>query len=510
MTKKTRVRFAPSPTGALHIGGLRTALYNYLIAKKAEGDFLLRIEDTDQNRYIEGAEDYIREAIKWVGIEIDEGPEQGGPHAPYRQSERKDLYHQFAMKMLENGTAYYAFDTDEELTAAREKANADGHHSFKYGSQTRMQMNNSLSLSEEEFAEKLEQKAPYTVRMKVPADETIVFQDIVRGEVSFNSNELDDKVILKSDGLPTYHLANVVDDYHMEISDVVRGEEWLSSTAHHVLLYRALGWEEAMPTFSHLPLILKPTGKGKLSKRDGQKFGFPVFPLEWKGEDSFMGFREIGFLPNALVNFIALMGWHPEGDQELFTMDQLIHSFDRKHVSKAGARFDWDKAKWFNQQYLADLSPDELLKAVLPFCPEAWAGDQDYLKKVALMLQERLTLLSDFPDQAKIFFDDEFEFDAKAVRKKFKPVLLDYYQQLVNAIDGVETFEATEIKTEILRVMEANEKGFGDSLPVLRLGVSGTLKGPDIFEMMAILGKEKTLARLNNSIEKMQNSHQNG
>ncbi|RME93486.1 MAG: glutamate--tRNA ligase, partial [Bacteroidetes bacterium] len=349
-----RVRFAPSPTGALHIGGVRTALYNYLLAKKLGGTFILRIEDTDQTRYVPGAEAYILEALDWLGLTPDEGPGFGGAYGPYRQSERQAQYLKYAQELVASGRAYYAFDTPEELEAQRELAKAAGKHSFKYDAQSRGQLRNSLSLPKAEVEALLADGVPYTIRLLVEPGQTVVIEDLVRGSVSFQTDELDDKVLLKADGMPTYHLANIVDDHLMKISHVIRGEEWLPSTAHHVLLYRAFGWEDTMPAFAHLPLILKPTGKGKLSKRDGLKLGIPVFPLAWKGdtpEDSFMGFREFGFDPAAVLNFLALLGWNPGTDQEIFSLDELIAAFSIEKIGKAGARFDFDKAKWFNQQY---------------------------------------------------------------------------------------------------------------------------------------------------------------
>ncbi len=396
-----RVRFAPSPTGALHIGGIRTALYNYLLAKKFGGTFILRIEDTDQTRYVPGAEAYIIEALHWAGIVPTEGQSFGGEYGPYRQSDRKAIYHDYAQKLVENGQGYYAFDTPEELDAARQ---ADD--TFKYDYKSRARLNNSLTLSAAEVQQRLDSGAPYVIRLKVPEGETVHIQDLVRGEVNFQSNELDDKVMLKGDGMPTYHLANVVDDRLMKITHVIRGEEWLPSTAHHVLLYRAFGWEAEMPRFAHLPLILKPDGKGKLSKRDGTRLGIPVFPLSWAGEtpeDSFVGFREAGFDPRAMVNFMAFMGWNPGTEQEIFSMDELADAFSVEKIGKSGARFDIEKARWFNQQYIMASSEEELAATVRPIIEaHGHQPTEAYLRSFVGMMKERVVLFSRFLDKWRV------------------------------------------------------------------------------------------------------------
>ena len=492
---KVRVRFAPSPTGALHIGGVRTALYNYLFAKKEGGTFILRIEDTDQTRYVPGAEKYITEALKWAGLELDEGPGIGGDFGPYRQSERKDLYMTYAMKLVESGHAYYAFDTPEELAKAREE-----HPNFKYGIFTRSMMNNSLSMTEEEVQTKLDAGEPAVIRLKVPEGQPILINDIVREEVTFQSNELDDKVMLKSDGMPTYHLANVVDDHLMEISHVIRGEEWLTSTAHHVLLYRAFGWEDTMPKFSHLPLILKPTGKGKLSKRDGTKLGIPVFPLAWEAdnpEDSFKGFREFGFLPDAMLNFLAFLGWNPGTEQEIFTLEELSAAFDLNKVGKSGAKFDYEKAKWFNQQYLIKSDDATLAEKVAPIIEaNGVSTDADFLKAFVGLMKERAMVLPDFWEQGKYFFEDVAEYDLKNIRKRWKLENSDKMQNLTSNLKGLDAFDAAAIEKSIHGFMEKEELGMGAVMPALRLALTGTMKGPSVFEMMSLLGKQRVIERL--------------
>lgn len=495
-----RVRFAPSPTGALHIGGLRTALYNYLLARKTGGQFLLRIEDTDQKRYVAGAEDYIKEALAWCGLSPDEGPDHGGDHGPYRQSQRRDIYQRHAQQLLDEGLLYYAFDTPEELDAARQDATTSGQHTFKYDAATRGRMRNSLSLSSEETQRLLNAGTPYVLRLLVEPGQTVNFQDVVRGSVSFSSDELDDKVMLKTDGLPTYHFANIVDDHDMRITHVIRGEEWLSSTAHHVLLYRAFGWEDRMPVFAHLPLILKPTGKGKLSKRDGQKFGFPVFPLAWNGdgpEDSFTGFREVGFTPEALINFLALLGWNPGDDREMFTLDELVESFSLAKVGKSGARFDYDKARWFNQQYILASTPADLLPRVKPFFAAAGVTTtDDYLLRVIELLRERVTTYPDFVDQSDYFFGPIITWDEKIIRKKWKPELRPRFEELAGQLSQTKSWIAADLKATVVAFMEKYEMGFGAVLPILRVAMSGSTKGPDAFAMMEVLGRERVTTRL--------------
>ena len=497
---KPRVRFAPSPTGALHIGGVRTALYDYLIAKQQGGAFVLRIEDTDQTRYVPGAEDYIKEALEWVGLVPDEGPGYGGDYGPYRQSERKAIYKEYGEKLIASGNAYYAFDTPEELTAARDAAKAAGNHSFKYSAANRLKMRNSVSLPKTEVAQLLADNTPYVIRLKVPTNETISFNDNIKGTVSFSSNELDDKVMVKADGMPTYHLANVVDDRLMKINLVIRGDEWLSSTPHHVLLYRAFGWGDEMPVFAHLPLILKPSGKGKLSKRDGAKFGFPVFPLGWKGEtaeDSFDGFKDFGFDPAAVVNFLAFLGWNPGTEQEMFSLQELVDTFSLEKVGKSGARFDFEKAKWFNQQYLIAADNGALAKMVRPLIEEKGHNpSQVFLEKFCGLMKERVMLLPEFWDKGYYFFESIKEYEGKPIRKKWKPDRREKFETLRQAIKAIDDYNAETIETVVKAFVEESELGFGNVLPILRIGVSGTMKGPSIYEIIALIGKEETDARL--------------
>ena len=503
--KQVRVRFAPSPTGPLHIGGVRTALYNYLFAKKNNGTFILRIEDTDQTRFVPGAEQYIKDSLRWLGLMPDEGPDEGGPHAPYRQSERKDMYAQYAHKLVDMGYAYYAFDTPAELEKWREEMTAKGVHSPKYDHSTRMEMKNSLALDPDEVRKMLDDGVPYVIRLKVPENQTITFHDVVRGEVSFNSNELDDKVLLKTDGLPTYHLANIVDDHHMKITHVIRGEEWLSSTAHHVLLYRYLCWEDSMPVFAHLPLILKPAGKGKLSKRDGAKFGFPVFPLDWhddKSGEKYMGFKEFGLLPEATINFLALLGWNPGTDRELFTLDELVDEFSLDKIVKSGARFNIDKAKWFNQQYILRQSDEEFAALIKPYLRDAgFEFTDEYLTKVAALMKPRIELLPEITEKAKFFFTDDFDYEQKPVRKKWKEPNITHVKNIAGILKDLPEWEKQNLEAAVKEYITGNQLSFGNIFPLLRIAVTGTTKGPDLFETMEILGKDKVLSRFDVAFE---------
>ena len=498
--EKIRLRFAPSPTGALHIGGVRTALYNYFLAKKHNGTFILRIEDTDQTRYVPGAEAYIVEALEWFGIIPDEGPGFGGEYGPYRQSERKALYGEFAQKMIESGHAYYAFDTAAELDAYRQAEKEKGNHNFRYDSSVRLGLKNSLTLSPEEIQQRITSGEPYTIRLKIPENEEVKIHDLVRGEVVFQTNTLDDKIILKGDGMPTYHLANIVDDYHMKITHVVRGEEWLSSTAHHVLLYRALGWEDQMPQFAHLPLILRPNGKGKLSKRDGAKFGFPVFPLSWEDErpeESFIGFREFGFLSGAVINFLVLLGWNPGTEQEIFSLDDLSQTFSIDRINKSGTQFDIDKAKWFNQQYIM-ASDNAALAALIRPTIEA-KGHQpsaSFLESFCDLMKSRVVVLTDFWNQGYFFFEDIKTYDTKMIRKKWKPEQRDLFMELSTELGMTNPFQAGKIKETVEGFMNKHSLSFGMIFPVLRLALSGTTKGPGVFEMMELLGQDKVIGRI--------------
>ena len=494
-----RLRFAPSPTGALHIGGVRTALYNYLLAKKHGGTFILRIEDTDQNRYVEGAEKYIIEALEWCGLQLDEGPAVGGDYGPYRQSERKDRYQAAARRLVERGEAYYAFDTPEQLSEARARAESQ-KSTFKYSHQNRQQLRNSLRMSDAEVQKFIEDDTPYVIRLKVEPDQTVAVRDRIRGTVEFSTNELDDKVLLKADGMPTYHLANVVDDHGMNITHVVRGEEWLPSTAHHVLLYQAFGWEENIPTFAHLPLILKPNGKGKLSKRDGAKLGIPVFPLSWgqpTDDDFFEGFREAGFLPAAVVNFLAFLGWNPGNDRELFTLSELVTAFDIERVSKSGARFDFDKAKWYNQQYIIQTPTDKLVAEVRPWFERAGYQPQpDQLHTIVEMYRERAVLLPDFVMQSLYVFEPVANYDEKTIRKKWKTDRADRFDHLVSQLNQLENFQADRIEQTIKTFMADHELRFGDVLPPLRVALTGVSGGPSLFQIMELLGQPTVINRL--------------
>lgn len=497
-----RLRFAPSPTGALHIGGIRTALYNFLLARKYSGTFVLRIEDTDQTRYVAGAEEYILDALRWCGLSPDEGPGIGGDYGPYRQSERKSIYRKYAEQLVASGHAYYAFDTPEELTTLRSRAEADGN-TFKYDAKVRHQLTNSLTISQEEVHERINRGDDYTIRLAVPQDELVLIDDLVRGRVQFHTNELDDKVMLKSDGMPTYHLANIVDDHLMRITHVIRGEEWLPSTAHHVLLYRFLGWEETMPAFAHLPLIMKPNGKGKLSKRDGAKLGIPVFPLSWKGptpENTFLGFREFGFLPEAVNNFLAFLGWNPGTDQELFDMADLTEAFSVEKIGKSGARFDFDKARWFNQQHLIKMESEDLLPWVKPVISEKGHHPDDaFLLSFINLMKERVHVLPEFWDQGNYFFTDYTHLDEKMVRKKWKPELREAFNHLEALIQTIDDFNAENIQHQVKHFITEKELSFGAILPILRLSLTGTTKGPDVFATMVLLGKSEVTRRISNS-----------
>jgi len=451
--RPVRVRFAPSPTGPLHIGGVRTALYNYLFAKKHNGTFILRIEDTDQNRFVPGAEDYIQEALAWCGIEVEEGIRQGGPHAPYRQSERKPMYRQFAEKLVESGHAYYAFDTSEELEAMRKRLEAAKVAAPQYNAVTRSTMKNSLTLSEDDVKKRMESGEQYVIRMKIPRNEEIRFHDIIRGWVVVHTQSLDDKVLFKSDGMPTYHLANVVDDYLMKITHVIRGEEWLPSAPLHVLLYRSFGWEDVMPQFAHLPLLLRPDGNGKLSKRDGDRLGFPVFPLDWKdpatGEQS-SGYRERGYFPDAVVNLLAFLGWNPGTTQELFSMEELIQAFSLERVSKHGAKFDPDKAKWYNQQYLRKRTDTELAESFMPIVKsKGVTGDlasEYYVERVCTLIKEKAHFVNEFWDLGSFFFFAPEAYDNGVIQKKWKDNVPAFFAKLKDVLTNTSDFSHANVE----------------------------------------------------------------
>ena len=504
---KPRVRFAPSPTGPLHIGGVRTALFNYLFAKKHGGEFILRIEDTDQTRYVPGAEEYIIEALEWCGLNIDEGVTKGGDYGPYRQSDRKNLYRDYAMQLVSEGNAYFAFDTPEELEAMRERLKAEGRSNQQYGIQTRMQMKNSLILSGEEVQQKIAAGEPYVIRFKMPENETVIMQDLIRGEVKFNTNTLDDKVLYKSDGMPTYHLANIVDDHLMKITHVIRGEEWLPSLPLHTLLYKALGWADTMPQFAHLPLILKPNGKGKLSKRDGDKGGFPVFPLQWKdpktGELS-SGYRESGYFPDAFINIMALLGWNPGTEQEIFNMDELIEAFDISKVGKAGAKFDPEKAKWFNHQYLQRKSNEELARSYQTILKEKGiTADDEFVIKVVSLIKERATFVSDFWEQSYFFFEAPSEYDAKMVKKRWKEDTPEHLKKLSCVLKEIEPFSSENTENKVKAWLESAGLSMGQVMTAFRLAVVGAGKGPHMFDIIELIGKEETIKRIEKAIERI-------
>ncbi len=507
MEKEIRVRFAPSPTGALHIGGVRTALYNYLFAKKNGGKMLLRIEDTDQTRFVPGAEEYIQEALAWVGITLDESPWSPGPHAPYRQSERKPMYMQYALQLVEEGKAYYAFDTSEELDAMRKRLEAAKVVSPAYNAITRAQMKNSLTLPEDEVKAKLEKGEPYVIRIKVPRKEEIRFHDLIRGWVMVHSSTLDDKVLMKSDGMPTYHLANIVDDHLMGISHVIRGEEWLPSAPLHVLLYKYLGWETTMPQFAHLPLLLKPDGNGKLSKRDADMHGFPVFPLEWKSPETgemVRGFREDGYLPEAVVNFLALLGWNPGNNQEILSLEELIQEFSLEKINKSGAKFDINKAKWFNQHYLKQ-KPDGFLaeKLMAGLASKGISCTEEKALKIAVLLKERVVFDKDLASESLFFFEAPRVFSEEAIKAKWTIEAASVAQQLLPKFSVLSTFKAEEVKHLTHQVIE--EKGYklGKVMPAIRMLVTGATSGPDLMEIMEVLGKEEVLDRLKYGLERL-------
>ncbi|QHT67074.1 glutamate--tRNA ligase [Rhodocytophaga rosea] len=504
MENKVRVRFAPSPTGALHIGGVRTALYNYLFAKKLGGKMLLRIEDTDQTRFVPGAEEYILESLRWVGIPIDEGLEQGGPHAPYRQSERKHIYQKYARQLLDTGKAYYAFDTPEELEEMRERLKAAKVATPQYNAITRAQMKNSLTLSEAEVKEKLSSGAPYVIRLKVPRKEEVRLNDLIRGWVMVHSSAIDDKVLMKSDGMPTYHLANVVDDHLMEITHVIRGEEWLPSAPLHVLLYQAFGWEDTMPQFAHLPLLLKPDGNGKLSKRDADQMGFPIFPLDWNGmdyktgEQTFsQGYREAGYLPEALINFLALLGWNPGTQQELFTIDELVEAFSIERVGKAGVKFDINKAKWFNQQYLRTKPDSELVQYLQGALKENNIScTEEKALKIVQLMKERVTFPKEIWADQTYFFQAPATYDQLVIQSKWNPEVAGLIAEFKEGLQNVNELNAEFAKNTLQSVLDKHGVKIGKVLQALRVVITGVSTGPDLMQTMEIIGKQETITRL--------------
>lgn len=499
--RRVRVRFAPSPTGPLHIGGVRTALYNYLFARQNGGDMVFRIEDTDSNRFVPGAEDYIIESFKWLGVEFDEGVSFGGNYGPYRQSERRDIYKKYVNILLESGKAYIAFDTPEELEAKRNEIK-----NFQYDASTRMSMRNSLAMPKEEVDRLISEGVQYVVRFKIEPNEDVHVNDIIRGDVIINSSILDDKVLYKSaDELPTYHLANIVDDHLMEISHVIRGEEWLPSAPLHVLLYRAFGWEDTMPQFAHLPLLLKPDGNGKLSKRDGDRLGFPVFPLEWhdpKSGEISSGYRETGYLPEAVINFLALLGWNPGNDQEIMSMDELIKLFDLHRCSKAGAKFDFEKCKWFNHQYIQLKDNTELAQQMLvQMRAEGVDAPVEKVAKVIGMMKSRVSFVKELWDTCKFFFVAPTEYDEKTRKKRWKEESPAQMTELAEVIAGIDDFSIENQENVVMKWIEDKGYNTGVIMNAFRLAIVGEGKGPHMFDITEVIGKEETIARIKRAVE---------
>lgn len=501
MSQKVRVRFAPSPTGPLHIGGVRTALYNYLFAKKHGGDFVLRIEDTDSQRFVPGAEEYIIEALTWLGLKFDEGTHVGGAYAPYRQSDRKEIYRKYVDVLLDKGAAYIAFDTPEELESKRAAV-----ANFQYDASTRGGMRNSLTLNGDEVQALIDAGNQYVVRFKIEANQEVLVNDLIRGEVKYNSSVLDDKVLFKSaDNLPTYHLANIVDDHLMEITHVIRGEEWLPSAPLHVLLYKAFGWEATMPQFAHLPLLLKPEGNGKLSKRDGDRLGFPVFPLEWKdpkiGEIS-SGYRESGYLPEAVINFLALLGWNPGNDQEIMSMDELVQLFSLEKCSKSGAKFDYEKGKWFNHQYIQLRPNAEIANIYYPILEEKGVDvTLDYVETVVGLVKERVSFVKELWDQSFFFFVAPVSYDEKVVKKRWKEDSPAQMAELIDVLKNIDDFSAHNQEEIVKTWIESKGYHLGNIMNAFRLAVVGESKGPHMFDITAVIGKDETITRLQKAIQ---------
>lgn len=505
--RKVRVRFAPSPTGPLHIGGVRTALYNYLFARHNSGEMILRIEDTDSRRFVPGAEDYINEALAWLGIKIDEGVREGGPHGPYRQSERRDIYREHVRMLLDAGKAYIAFDTPEELQAAREAT-----PNFQYDASTRGQMHNSLTMSAEEVERRIAEGEPYVVRFKIEPGREIAVDDLLRGRVTINSSVLDDKVLYKSaDDLPTYHLANIVDDHLMEVSHVIRGEEWLPSAPLHFLLYEAFGWSDTRPEFVHLPLLLKPDGKGKLSKRDGDRLGFPVFPLDWRDPQSgdlTHGYREGGYLPEAVVNFLALLGWNPGDDTELMDMDELIKRFSIEHCSRSGAKFAYEKGRWFNHEYIQKLDPERLTDLFTDVLKnhgvDTGSFSRDYIGRAAAMVKDRVSFIEELWANARFFFEAPTEYEAKSVKKRWTPDMPQHMKDLIGQLRALPTLESKKAEEIILGWIKENGLHMGNVMNAWRLAVVGECKGPHMFDILELMGTDENVARIEAAIERIE------
>lgn len=503
--REVRVRFAPSPTGALHIGGVRTALYNYLLARKHNGKMILRIEDTDQNRFVPGAEQYIQKSLDWAGIKFDEGVGVGGPYAPYRQSERKDIYKQYAQQLIDNGSAYYAFDTEVELDAMRERLKTAGVDIQQYNGITRMEMRNSLTLKPDEVRDLMKAGTPYVIRLKVPRKEEVRLKDLIRGWVMVHSSQIDDKVLMKSDGMPTYHLANVVDDYLMKISHVIRGEEWLPSAPLHVLLYKYLGWEKDMPQFAHLPLLLKPDGNGKLSKRDADRLGFPIFPITWQDPESkeiATGYREAGYLPEAFINFLAFLGWNPGTTQEFFSMEELVQEFSLDRINKAGAKFDIQKAQWYNQHYVRQKSSETLANFLLDSLrKENISCTLEKAKQVALLMQDRVTFPADFWEMGKFFFVAPTAYDESVVAKKWNEDAVKTLAAYRDEIAAIPNVDAGTAKSTLETVTAGLGITTGKILQALRLSITGAANGPDLMMIMEIIGKNEVLKRIDDALK---------
>lgn len=505
--RKVRVRFAPSPTGPLHIGGVRTALYNYLFARHNGGEMILRIEDTDSRRFVPGAEDYINEALAWLGIKIDEGVREGGPHGPYRQSERRDIYREHVRMLLDAGKAYIAFDTPEELQAAREAT-----PNFQYDASTRGQMRNSLTMSAEEVERRIAEGEPYVVRFKIEPGREVAVDDLLRGRVTINSSVLDDKVLYKSaDDLPTYHLANIVDDHLMEVSHVIRGEEWLPSAPLHFLLYEAFGWSDSRPEFVHLPLLLKPDGKGKLSKRDGDRLGFPVFPLDWRDPQSgdlTHGYREGGYLPEAVVNFLALLGWNPGDDTELMDMDELIKRFSIEHCSRSGAKFAYEKGRWFNHEYIQKLDPERLTDLFTDVLKnhgvDTGSFSRDYIGRAAAMVKDRVSFIEELWANARFFFEAPTEYEAKSVKKRWTPDMPQHMKDLIGQLRALPTLESKKAEEIILGWIKENGLHMGNVMNAWRLTVVGECKGPHMFDILELMGTDENVARIEAAIERIE------
>ncbi len=508
MKREVRVRFAPSPTGALHIGGVRTALYNYIFAKKNKGKFILRFEDTDQARFVQGAENYINETFEWLSIAPDEGVNYGGNFGPYKQSERKDLYKKYAQQLIDEDKAYYAFDTPDELDAMRKRLKEAKADNQVYDSLSRETMRNSLTIDQTETDKLLDDRAPFVIRLKVDRDQDVSLVDMIRGDVKVSSNNIDDKVLMKSDGMPTYHLANVVDDHLMEISHVIRGEEWLPSAPLHVLLYQYFGWQDSMPQFAHLPLLLKPDGNGKLSKRDADKHGYPVFPLDWidpKTLELSMGFREKGYLPEALTNFLAMLGWNPGTEQELFTLDELIEIFSVERINKSGAKFDIEKGKWFNQQYLKNIDNDKLAVGLLDLLKEKNIDcSRENASSICGLLKERVTFPWEFWSNGQYFFFGPEEYDRKVIKKKWNDEVKLILGEYKNALDDVDHL-SHESALQILNiVLEKNGIGLGRVMQALRVVITGLGGGPDLMKIMELIGREEVVNRIEKALSTIQ------